>query len=238
MVSAIYWLASAEDYLDRSTEALRDFRRAADLYEQLLHNEPIDCGCRAGLGATFHNIARILADTGRPAEAVEPYRKAIEHREFIVRESPANVQWQGDCGSTWYRLGEALEALGRTGEAVQAHRSALAHQRQVCAREPGQVLHRKCLDDQLRHLSWLLLTLGRTAEASAIAQERKGLQPDDPAVILSVAGELGLAASLVRPGESLLAHILSDETRDLAVSAVAALHDAAQLTARRPVVGR
>src|SRR5208337_374284 len=98
MVAAIYWLASAEDYIDRSTEALRDFRRAADLYEQLLRNEPIDCGCRAALAATLHNIARILADTGRPAEALEPYRKAFEHREAIVRQSPENVKWQGDCG--------------------------------------------------------------------------------------------------------------------------------------------
>ncbi len=148
------------------------------------------------------------------------YRKAIEHREAIVRQSPENIQWRGECGSTWYRLGEALEALGRTGEAVQAHRAALAHQRQVCAREPGQILHRKCLDDRLRHLSWLLLTLSRTAEASAIAQERKALQPDDPHVLLSVSGELGLAAFLVRPGESLLTHVFSDETRHDALEAV------------------
>ena len=137
MVTAIYWLASAEDYLDRSTEALRDFRRAADHYEQLLRNEPIDCGCRAAIAATLHNIARILADTGRPAEALEPYRKSLEHREAIVRQSPENVKWQGDCGSTWYRLGETLEALGRTGEAVQAHRAALAHQRQVLRPRAG-----------------------------------------------------------------------------------------------------
>src|SRR5208337_2492231 len=71
---------------------------AADLYEQPLRNEPIDCGCRAALAATLHNIARILADTGRPAEALEPYRKAFEHREAIVRQSPENVKWQGDCG--------------------------------------------------------------------------------------------------------------------------------------------
>jgi tetratricopeptide (TPR) repeat protein len=195
---AVYLLASIEDQADQTEQALRDFRRSAEIEERVYRQRPFNRRYWEGKAVKQHCIARTLVDLGWPAEALEPFRNAIEHREALVRLSPEDVKWRCDLNGSWMRLGDALEALGRTTEAVAAHRAAIAHQRQVCAREPGEINHRKCLDDQLRHLAWLLLALDRPGEAIEIACERVARLGHHPAVIFSATGELAMATLLIR----------------------------------------
>jgi eukaryotic-like serine/threonine-protein kinase len=232
LADAIYWLASLEDRADRMDEALRDFQRAAGLYQRLSDNKPFVIDYKGALGATWHNIGHILVEVGRPAEALNPYHKAIALREELVRLSPDNIHGRCNCTGSWYRLGEALEHLSRIPEAVEAYRNCLAHQRQVYAREPAEIKHRHFLDERLRQVFGLLLVLGRTGEAVELARERKALWHDDPAVLLGVAGELAAAAVRFRPGECLVAAAGDRQRRRYLVEALAAWRDAARHTAR------
>ncbi len=238
LADAQFWLASLEDRADRMEEALRDFWKAAELYQRLHDNKPYLVGYRGGLGVTYHNIGHILVEIGRPAESLEPYRKAIPLRESLVQLDPENIAWRCDCTGSWYRLGEALQNLGRIPEAVEAYQKCLAHQKEVYSREPGEIKHRNFLDERLKQLFWLRLALGRTTEAAAMARERKALWPNEPGVALTTAVQL-LAASLSRSSdESLWQAIASRERRRYASEALGALRDAARLKAGKSLVSR
>jgi serine/threonine-protein kinase len=181
---AIDGLAVQEDHLNQAEAALRDFRRAAELYQRLLEDRPFNVEHRDGLATVFHQIGRILVDAGRPAEAIEPFRRAIEIREALLSLTPGNIHRRTNCAGTWHRLAEAQEDLGRYADAVGSYRRCLAHRRIARSREPSVAAHRASLDDQLRDTSWLLLVLGRWDEAAELVRERRALRPGDPVVLL------------------------------------------------------
>ncbi len=173
LACAVDRLAVQEDHLNRSGDALGHFRRAADLYQRLLQDRPFNVEYRSGLATVFHQIGRILVETGRPSEAIEPYLQAIKFREALLSLTPENLQRRSDCAGTWHRLGEAQENAGRIAEAVGAYRRCLAHQRQVSAHTPADAAPHRFLDERLRRTSWLLLLLGRSDEAAELVRERK-----------------------------------------------------------------
>ncbi|MGP0068142.1 MAG: protein kinase domain-containing protein [Isosphaeraceae bacterium] len=229
---AVDCLAVHEDHLEQAEAALRDFRRAAELYQRLLQDRPFNVEHRSGLATVFHQIGRILVETGRSAEAIEPYRQAIQVREALLSLTPDNIHRRSDCAGTSHRLGEALENQGRLADAVAAYRNCLAYQRQVCARATGDAAHRRFLDAQLRHVSWLLLILGRSAEAAELVRERKTLRPEDPAVPLDAAVQQ-VAAILVRLDDRNPLDLIDPECRRHVVTALASANDAARLLTRK-----
>jgi tetratricopeptide (TPR) repeat protein len=232
LAAAIDRLAGVEDRMDRSEDALRDFRRAADLYQRFLQGRPFNVKYRSRLGRNFHQIGRILVDTGRPAEALEPYRKAIELHEALRSLKPEYVPLSSACAGTWYRLGEARENLGKIADAVEAYQKCLAHQRVVYTRAPGVAAHQTFLDERLRHTAWLLIRLGRWDEAAELFRERKALHPGDLAVALGAA-VLHAAAILARHHDALPLAIFAREGQTDAVGDLAAARDIPDLPARR-----
>ena len=232
-----YFIGGSEDHADQSADALRDLRRAAESFERLDRAGALPAKDRASLATVYHIIGRIHVDGGRPGEAIEPCRKAIAIRETLIRADSQNIHARCDCVGSWYRLGEAMESLGRTAEAVEAYQKCVAHQRQVYSREPGEIKHRNFLDERLRQLFWLRLALRRSGEAVELARERRALWPGDPAVALSVAGELVAVAVLPGPGDSAFAVIVNKDRRRYAVEALAALGVAAQIADKQAHLG-
>jgi eukaryotic-like serine/threonine-protein kinase len=229
----LFWTAVIEDRIDRTADAVRDFQRAAELFEGVGRANALLASDRGALATSYHCIGRLRVDNGRPGEALESFRKAIALREASHRSDSANVTHRDDCAGSWHRLGVAMEDLGRLDEAAAAYQKGLAYRRPLVNPATGNVRFRKGLDEQLRDLDRLWMKMGRSAQALEIARERKALWPDDPTVALGVAGELATAAVRVRDGETILTTILSKERRQYAIGALATARDALRLMARK-----
>jgi tetratricopeptide (TPR) repeat protein len=232
----LYRLATIEDHLDRTDEAIRDFRRSIAVIESLMRRKTLDVRVRVQLATSYHILGRALADTGRAGEALEPYRQAIALREVLHRADPENLTHRYDCGGSWHRLGEAWENLGNTQEAYAAYQTGLTYRRPLVVRAAGEVRYRKALDEHLRDLARFLRKTGRPGEAVATSRERRALWPDDPAVALSIAGNLAGASVRGRSGASLLVLLASDDRRCYAVEALSAARDAVRLLVAKPLV--
>jgi tetratricopeptide (TPR) repeat protein len=228
-----FLLAVREDRVDQAAAALRDFRRAVELFRRLQRAAPLSIKDRATLGTALHNIGRLHVEAGRPGDALGPYREAIAIREALHRADAENSLHRSDCGGSWHRMGEALRDLARYDEALEAYRKGIAYRRPLIARMPGEIRYRKGLDESCRDLARLARRMGRLPDAAEAARERRALWPDDPAVALAVAGELIAAAVLVRPGESPLAAARDEHRHRCVALAFEAARDAARIAARK-----
>jgi len=108
LARTFYWTAITEDHLDRTADAVRDFQRAAELFEGLGRADGLVASDRGALATSYHCIGRLHVDNGRPGEALESFRKAIALREASHRSDSANVTHRDDCAGSWHRLGVAM----------------------------------------------------------------------------------------------------------------------------------
>jgi tetratricopeptide (TPR) repeat protein len=229
-----FFMAASEDRLNRTAAANRHFRHAAGLFESLDRAGSLTATDRVILGTCYHVIARLHVENGRPGEALEPYHKAAAIREGLIQAEPGNLRHRLDCSGSWHRLAEALENLGRYEEARSALQKALVLRRRLVAEAPAEMEYRRGFDELLCDLARWSRKAGRSAEMLAAVRERKALWPNDPAVAFSAACDLAAAALLPRPGEALINAILNHDRRSYALEALAAMRDAARLTARDP----
>ena len=148
-------------------------RRAIAVRERALGPEHPD------LAIPIDNLARLYADTGRPAEAELLFQRTLAIREQALGpEHPAVAESLG-CLGLFYR-GE-----GRSAEALPLFERALAtYERTPDAEYPD-------LAFSLHHRAWLYEAAGRHAEAEplhqrAIAIREQALGPEHPDLATSL----------------------------------------------------
>jgi tetratricopeptide (TPR) repeat protein len=136
---AHYLLGAVQDALHQPVEALRSYRRAADLYEELVRESPTDARARQGLAASLDNIGNLEDDHGRHDAAVVVYRRALSILEALCREAPENRDYRRDLAGTSRNLAEAIEQGRRQGKRGASH-PAVADQAvaESLSRGPGE----------------------------------------------------------------------------------------------------
>src|SRR5262249_9267047 len=123
LAMAYHRMATISGRLGAHDEARNAFRRAIELREGLVGDEPRDVQHRRDLADSYAESGRSLCDTGRSTEGLGAYRRAIELWEQLTRESPgpdASVglartlySWLGFCHIHAQRWDEALKVFGR-----------------------------------------------------------------------------------------------------------------------------
>jgi serine/threonine-protein kinase len=125
LAMAYHRMAAISDRLGAHDEARNAFRRAIELREGLVRDEPRDVQHRRDLADSYAESGRSLCDTGRSTEGLGAYRRAIELWEQLTRESPGpdasvglarTLNSLGFCHIHAQRWDEALKVFGRALE--------------------------------------------------------------------------------------------------------------------------
>src|SRR5258708_4744522 len=95
------------------------------LQEELATTFPSLPKYRFDLANGFHNLARLLRDTGRFQEAEQLLRRAVDLNKELAASSPAVPEYRQRIGGALVALGEIMERTGRPREAEEIRRQTL-----------------------------------------------------------------------------------------------------------------
>src|SRR5262249_146553 len=159
-------LAEAEDSL----------RRAAELHEQLVADDPEDPRHRNSLAIALNDLGVILRERRQPAAAAAVYRRAIEIGKQLTAEFPDRPGHQCYLGATYGNLGNIVRDQGEVAAALTWYDKAIE------ALDPIQAQRRAgSARFFLRNVHWdranALGQLGRHAEA--VKGWQRALELDD-----------------------------------------------------------
>jgi serine/threonine-protein kinase len=164
LAMAYHRMASISGRLGAHDEARNAFRRAVELREGLVRDEPRDVQHRRDLADSYAESGRSLCDNGRSTEGLEAFRRAIEIWEQLTRESPGPAAPDG--------LARTLDSLGychiharRWDEALKVFGRALEFRERLTRDYPEVPRYRVDLAATLRIIAGRYFYSGRPAEA-------------------------------------------------------------------------
>jgi serine/threonine protein kinase/Flp pilus assembly protein TadD len=138
-------LANNHDHLgqmfaatDRPREAEQAYRRALDLQNKLVDDDPTEPSFRFALACMVENRANLFRETGRPREAEQGYLRAQALLKQLVAELPGTPTCRQSLAMNWDSLGLLLEATGRRREAGEAFDRALELKQQLVTDFPDR----------------------------------------------------------------------------------------------------
>jgi tetratricopeptide (TPR) repeat protein len=185
LATTYHRMATVSEQLGQLDEARAAYRKAIDLGESLVHDEPTVVPFRSGLAESYADFGDLLCGAGQRALGLEAFRRAIGLWEEIAR-STQGVDAQAGLARTLASLGyrhlhanqirQALEAFGR----VYAIHEKLAHD------HPDVPQHRADLAETLRIIGGCHAIASRPDAALEAFGEARGLlepylvaNPDD-----------------------------------------------------------
>jgi tetratricopeptide (TPR) repeat protein len=106
--------------VNRAAESVEYFRRAVELYENILAVDPAQKQAKADLAYAYGGLGLALAQTGNVPEAMDDERKAISSYEKLEPVKNPNIAVLRDYAETLDRSGEARLFRGTTNVAAEA----------------------------------------------------------------------------------------------------------------------
>jgi serine/threonine-protein kinase len=164
LAMAYHRMAAISGRLGAHDEARNAFRRAIELREGLVRDEPRDDQRRRDLADSYAESGRSLCKTGRSTEALGAYRRAIELWEQLTRESPGTNASVG-LARTLYLLGFCHIHAQRRDEALKVFGRALEIRERLTHDHPEVPQYRVDLAHTLRIIGGRYFYSGRPAES-------------------------------------------------------------------------
>ncbi len=106
--------------------ALRSYRKALALRQELIARRPDDLEVKADLGTSWARIADILGRMGNAAAALDMTRRALVLREEVVRAEPKSVPARHDLAGNYTMIGDWLMKKGDPQGALESFQRGLA----------------------------------------------------------------------------------------------------------------
>ncbi len=185
----------------RLEEAKTSYEKAIALQRALQRKGPSVLQYRRDLAISYNNLGRAQSRLEKPAEADASFAEARTLLEDLVEGFPDELGYRSSLGGILNNQGMVLEQAGRLEDAAAAYREAIAHQRFALERAPSVARFREFLGKHYWNLGRALRAAGRPEEAAEAALARRGLWPDDPERLFSVARELALTAGGIDQAE-------------------------------------
>jgi tetratricopeptide (TPR) repeat protein len=130
-VDALGNLASSQNDLGKTAEALANLQRARDFGLQLVGDHPTNIAFKRSLATTWNRMAGPLYALNRTPEALSATEAVVALREEISRVEPDDVQGLRHVAGALYNVGLLSGALGKTDAALSAYDRAQALQERL-----------------------------------------------------------------------------------------------------------
>jgi eukaryotic-like serine/threonine-protein kinase len=103
------------------TDAESSFRKALDLQEAVVKQDPGDVDAQSALGGMYNNLGIVLEELRRPADAVAAYERAVSHQRQALEKSPEVASHREFLSTHYANYSRALRHIGRPGDAARAN---------------------------------------------------------------------------------------------------------------------
>jgi tetratricopeptide (TPR) repeat protein len=158
-------VAKIRAFLGERREAVRGYREAIRLWEQLATDFPATPEYRHELARSHGNLGLLLVDLGQGVEAEAAYRRALGLWEKLATDFPAAPVYRHKLGNSHNNLANAFRRLGKYPEAEAAYRQAVALHEELAADFPAAAEYRHDLAGEHTNLGSLLMEQGKLSEA-------------------------------------------------------------------------
>ena len=189
--------------------ASRNVRRAIELLEKAVSEDPNDTNKRLELLAGYVRLRYVLADAGRFDEALAVDDLTIAKLDTMLSADPSNTMLKRNLGATYNYLGRDRRAVQDPARAALAHRHALEIADKLGAADPKSSEHQhdqamshfllgEALSDKLDNGAALdeYRVAARSKERLKVSEPANTRHPDDLALIY-----LGMSRIHLRIGD-------------------------------------
>ena len=149
--------------LGRYLEAEAAFRRAVEIYEQLVADVRAESQYREELANSLGNLASLLRRRGDLNGAEDTHRRTLTIRDQLVTEFPSIPQYRHALAQSHNNMGNLYVQLGKLGDAEAAFRRALGISERLVVEVPEVPQYRRDLVKQQLNLADTYEQLGQRA---------------------------------------------------------------------------
>ncbi|MBV6434665.1 MAG: Serine/threonine-protein kinase PknD [Bryobacteraceae bacterium] len=153
--------------------ALKNYRKAMQIREDLLKTFPRDPGLRRDLAASEEAVGDLLLTGGNLEGALRGYQKSQAIREELVKENPGSRPLRSLLVKSYQNVVGLLATMGDTRRAVELSRGALKMCEDMLREEPGNPEARRNLAVAYNRLGFVLDHSGDSS--AAMENYRKAL---------------------------------------------------------------
>ena len=154
------------------TEHADEFRKALEIQQRLVHDNPTIVGFRWVMASTRYNLANLLAAMGKPSEAHAEYRESIAVSQKLVDENPAFIEFQRHLALACKQLARSLRDNGARTASLSYFRRAVEVQRHAADTSPLEGSLRDYLGWYETDYAMALREAGRLGESFHAARGR------------------------------------------------------------------
>lgn len=165
-------LGGIAEQIGDDVEALKPYRRAEQLLEELIAAQPGAERPRADLALCHNNIGLLLTRLGDTTAARAAYGRAIEIQHELVGKHPENQHYRCDLALSHNNLGLLENQVGAASAADRHYREAIRIQRGLLTSRPDNAAYLSDLALTCNNLSCLC---GKSDPAEAIRWCREAL---------------------------------------------------------------
>jgi len=186
MARAHFRLGDIDRLLEKSDDAVKEYRQAIVEFTALAKDYPRDLQYRQTLANAYNWLGetlRVRLDTRPDAESA--YQGALSLQQDLVRSNPEQAQYQRELARTYYNRGILRYYMGRFEESDSDFRSAIGRLRPLADKDPdspeAQELARadNDLGTLLRRESRLSDARGFYEQAIGIHEKLTNSKPDN-----------------------------------------------------------
>jgi serine/threonine protein kinase/tetratricopeptide (TPR) repeat protein len=168
-------LASFQGAGGHPEEAQKILTRSRELLEQLLREAPQDASLHSDLGATLHNLGRLLQERGRLRDALGVFQQAVDHQRRAFASDPREIQHRIFLSNHYHSLALVQDGLWKTKEALGSVQQSCDLMEGVLRDNPGVPGVRRDLATRYGFLSLLQRRTAQLSEAVRTQEKAREL---------------------------------------------------------------
>jgi serine/threonine-protein kinase len=160
-------------------EAAASFRRAAELYADLIRLEPFEPRHLSETAASYNDLGELLAwSGGDPKAGLCALDRALELHRDVVRGHPSVLSYREFLARTLSNIGSIRAHTGDLDAARDSFRESLALRRELARANPSAPYLRDDLSRSLQSLGDLQSLSGDPSAAEPLLREAMAMQDD------------------------------------------------------------
>ncbi len=162
VAQSYFRVASIEDDLGETAEALESYRRGKDQFEELLRHDGRSLEYRIRVAECWERIGALADELGQGSRASDAIDRALAQFQVLKVEQPASDRVWSGLSNCLYTQGRRNHRSRRFAEAQEVQEEAIRLVEEIVARNPSSVRFRLMLAFYCHNFSTLLADRGRS----------------------------------------------------------------------------
>ena len=100
--------------------AEESFRKALELQESLVAQNPGDIALQSGLAGVYNNLGIVLEGLQHMEQAAAAYQQAVDHQQIAYAHAPSVARYRSFLSKHYYNYGRVLRKMGQADKPARS----------------------------------------------------------------------------------------------------------------------